>query len=308
MLELLHITNASMLLCTYVFSKLTSNTLPDKSVRSYSLNLLITAVSACVFFAISSGFLLPVNLPTFLFAVGFSLVVILTNVSALLMYKLTSIAGVSMIVNALSVIASSVLGIFLFGENLFLVDYIRIAVITTAILLIFFDSSISEKAENEQPPKTENEQPPKKNSLFLLIIVSFMSLVASCSSTLVMKFYSESTNVYSNDAFFFYTNVIVIVFTAIIFLFTSLRAPKDSPSLNMLKPKPLITIVLKTVFENIRALLIMVLMTMMNLAFYSALNSALGIITSVIASLLFKEKLRPLTIIAVALSFVTVFI
>ncbi len=290
-----------MALYGHVFNKLTSNAVTGKKIQPYSLSLLLIGATACLFFAFSSGFYLPLNPPTFLFSIVFAFVCVLSIISSLLMYKLTSITGVSTIVNALAIVGNSILGVFVFGEKLLTADCLKIIIVISAMTLLFINASKNQRSDREETQK--------KTSVILLIAVCLLNLIATCASTLVMKFYTEATSVYSNDSFFFYTNVVMIALSGLIFFITTISSPQSlSESLEVIKPKSLFTIIFKTAGDNISTLIAMPLITMVNLSVYSSLSSALGIIASVIASLIFKEKLKPLTCVSVALSIVAVVI
>ena len=281
-------------------SKYCSNIVSASSVASYSLYLMFNGAIACIFFFISSNFKLSINLATALYSLIFAFVVIMSLIG-IFMYRFTNIATVTILTSACGLVATSALGIILFDEAITVNKIIQILIMLVAVTLTFYD-------KNKRSKKSEDMKKPKRNILLLLAVTAIVT-VASSSSTIITKYYALDTRVADESSFFFFTNLFLMLIAAIFFTVDSIISKERfKDALTLLHPKKSIGLIGKTVFSNIYSLVGILLIAIIDVSAYSPLSSAIVIISGVIASIIWRERLGVLSYLAALIACVVVFI
>lgn len=272
------------------FSKLTSRELGVQKVDN-SLFLLINGVSACLFFAFSSGFRIGINTPTLIYAIIFALVVLGSLLFNIYAYRYISVSNLNIIKNSGSLIVSTLLGILLFNEQLQLKDYFRTGLMLIAVFLILLSGKSS-------------DNPAKKKNFFALIVIIPISILLTVASSVLLKFYGSAKGVLNADSLFFFTNVVLILFTVLRLIFGGKKVLASS-KLTL----PLLAIFLgNTVSSNVGSLLSAQLLKFVDISTYTPLITAINIIGGAVGSLVFKEKLKLCDILAVLVAVVAIMI
>lgn len=281
-----------------VFSKLCSNTVTENGGESYTLFMLINGLVACLFFAISGGFSISLNLTTILYSVAFALLVALSLGVTLVIYRYADVASVGVITGSMSLIGTTLVGVLFFSEEMDLRRAIRIAVLLVAVVFVFL--------ENRKPKEEEKSQHKGGIILFLLLL---LMIATTCLTTVITKLFAISDSVTDENSFFFFTNVILSAFSLLILLLQSLKK-KTSPItlLSDLRPLDLLFMVANTVASNVGSLVGVLLLRTMDIAVYTPLTSALAIIAGALASIFFREKLGKWSYLALAIATLAVLI
>ena len=114
-----------------------------------------------------------------------------------------------------------------------------------------------------------------------------------------MKYYSADPNVSDNNSYFFITNVLLFVFGGIGFLIFFIKnKEKVKAFTDTLKFKDYAMVVCKTIIDNLTSLASMVLIGTVNLTFYTILSSSLGVLSTIVVSVVLKEKITAKLILA----------
>jgi len=283
-----------------IFGKLCSDIIIGGSVASYALYFLFNGVVACIFFFISAGFKISLNLPTTIYSAVFALVVVMSIVG-LLAYKFADVSSVTIITSACALVATSSLGAFIFNENVGILTLIRILIMLVAVVLTFLDT-------NKRTTKLKGGSKSKRKILPLVLIIIAVTL-SNAASTIITKFYSLDKNVTDENSFFFFTNVFLIIFSAIAFLVDSISCRRHfKDAIKLLNPQKAVALIGNTICSNISSLVGILLIAVIDVSVYSPFTSALGIISGVIVSALFREKLGVLSYLAAIVACVSVFI
>ena len=286
-----------------IFGKLCCNLVVGGSVSNYAFYQIASGTVACIFFLISGGFKLQINLPTAIYSIIFALVVAISVVT-LAAYRLTNISMVTILSSTVSIIGTSLLGALVFSEKVGLRTILRIVIMLVAVVLAFLDS---EKNAKNDSKKDEKKKGLTKRTVLILAIVMLISLFCNASSTIITKFYALDTRVVDENSFFFFTNVALVILAAIAFAVDgALHHDHFKSAITMLNPKKAITLAGNTVCSNIVSLIGVPLLALIDVSVYTPIMSAFGIITGVVASLLFREKLGVLSYIAAVVACVTV--
>ena len=282
------------------FTKLCSNAVTGGSRVRYLFYLTVNASVACVFFWISGGFRVQVNSLTLLYSFLYALVVFLSLVSSLLIYRYATVAGVNIITSLLGLVVSVGVGLAVFSESLDFSKILRILVMMLAALFVFLD------AKGERTVQTESRGKRKHLAFLAVLAVTAVVLV---SNAVIVKSFTLSTRVTDENSFFFLTNAVMIALLLPLLFFSALR---DRESFRraaiLLHPRNLIVLSGNTVCSNIGSLAGIRLMAEIELSVYTPIVSAIGVLSGVVGSLLFRERLGGFSYLAAAVALLAVVI
>ena len=271
-----------------VSSKTCSNVVAAKSNRiKYLLYLLLVSIFASIVFFILNGFKILCTPSTLLFALAFCTVCTLSAICHLEIFKFSNIAGVVVLSSFGSLVATAIVGFFVFNEEVAPRTLLKIFLMFIPAVLTFIESSKNNKSSE------------KKDILVLikLTIIIVLIIICGCGTTIILKFYANNPNVTDNNSMFFFTNVFQGVGTVLVLLFHIIKGRSNTQllvnineALRILRPLPIIAIVCNTAASNIGTLLSAELIKRMDISIYTPISSALGIIAGVIASFIYRES------------------
>ncbi|MBE6667949.1 MAG: hypothetical protein E7607_06560 [Ruminococcaceae bacterium] len=285
-----------------VFSKLCSNMLSENSVAKYSLVLIVNSLVACLFFAISGGFKIDVNTVTLLYSIAYAAIVAVSIIAGFVVYRYASISNVNVVSSSCSMVCTAAVGWIFFSEKVEVLNVIRLVIMVFAIVCVLFDQKNKETAIASPTER-------KKGNIFSLAVIIAVITACGCLNTVVLKAFSISKEVTDENSFFFFTNVILLIAALIVFAAVCLRKRGEfRASVELLRPKRLISIGGNTVCSNISSLVSVLIVARMDVSIYSPISSALGIIVGLVGSLIFRERLGVFAYIAVAVACVALII
>lgn len=268
-----------------VCAKRCSNSVAENAVAPQALYVMLNGIAACIFFFISGGFRIAVNWETLVFAFLFALICTTSVLSSLVAYKLSTIAGVSIIAGACSTVCSMLIGSLVFRETLDTRRILRLLILLSACALVTLNVLKKEKAVEEATGVAKKRQ----GIRFAIVLILFVAV--GCSNTLLSKAFVRSETVTDENSYFFLTNAIMVVAGAAVLGVRAITARQETKkAFYLLQPKNLLTISLNTITSNMISLIGIWLMALVDLAVYSPVNQALGVLSAVTASFLFKEK------------------
>ena len=240
---------------------------------------------ACVFFLVSAGFSLKLDLTGFLFSLAFALTVALSLFSNMRVLRFMDVAQVTLISSSFYVIVTVILGFVLFSEPFSWLKLLRVGLVTAAFVLIFIARRDTLRSEPGFLPS---------------LVLTAVSLVAAF---LVQKYFTLAETLTDNNSFCFFTNLILLS-AALPFAVKRLSGGK----FRLGAPTTVLVYCLHTVSSNVGSLLGLLLIASTDVAFYTPFTSAAGIICGVAASFVFREKLSAASFIAVLLAVAAVFV
>ena len=282
-----------------IFGKLCSNIISTSSVSSYALYQIASGTVACIFFFISGGFRLQINLVTAIYSLIFALIVAV-SVLSILAYKVVNVSMVTILSSTTTIIGTSLLGALVFKESLEFTTVIRILIMLVAVVFTFLDMQRNRAVMGKRGKIT-------KIGIFILALAMLITLLSNAASTIITKFYALDIRVVDKNSFFFFTNVFLIILAAIALAVDGIiNREHFKAAMTMLKPKKLITLSGNTVCSNVVSLIGVPLLALIDISVYTPIMSALGIISGVVASLLFREKLGVFSYIAALIACITV--
>jgi drug/metabolite transporter (DMT)-like permease len=136
-----------------------------------------------------------------------------------------------------------------------------------------------------------------------------ISVALGAFQTLLLKSFVISESVTNEHSFYFLTNVIMLSWGVIMLLAGTLKDRKNlREGLSFFKPKRIFSTASNVVCANVGTLLQVPILTMINVSVFSPLSSALGIVLSVVISLIFKEKLGIFSYIGAAVAVLAIFV
>ena len=301
-IEILFCITAIAGLCAKAFSKICSNIVSEKSVASFSIVLLVNSIVACIFFYISAEFSIALNGITVLYSLSYAIIAAVSIISNIVVYRYATISGITVISGACSLLCTTVVGGLLFKENIGGKTVLRLLIMIVAMIFAFIEQNNRNKPDADKGAK-------KKNAFIHLILMVAVIALCGCSNTLILKFFSASENVTDKNSFFFFTNVILGIGSAITFWIACIQKKDEfSNSIVLLKPRKIVSVAGNTICSNISSIITVIIVSQMDVSLFSPISSAMGILTGVAGSLIFKEKQSYLAYIAASIACIAIII
>ncbi len=280
-------------------AKLISRSVTAVGNAARPLYLLINGMTACGAFYILGGFRLGVNLRTLAYSAVFSVVCIAALLTSIAVYNYASVSVVGVSRNSASVIFNTFLGILLFKEALALRGVFRILLLLAAIFILFFGEKGAEKRSAEGRPV---------RTLTAIPLIA-LSVLISGAVSVISKLYAKDPGVCDSNSFFFFTNVVMVVFSGVWLLLSCRRNGEAVRSAaKALRVKDLAFYAGSTVMSNIVSLLTVAILARQDVSVFTAINSSVAILCAVLVSLLFREKVSVWSVLAAVLAGAAMFI
>ena len=237
---------------------------------------------ACLFFWTTNGFRLQLDGATAVFALIYAGVVLLSLWSHMTALQSIPIAYLAIVGSAGNLLLTSLFGVVLFREAFQWQSALRILLMLAASILIFL----------EQKGKGGLKRIP------LLPLIGYVA--AGVGNYLVLKFYTQVPHQASDSSFFFFTNVVLIIVALFGWALTRQRFRFSLRSA--------IPFVANTLCANMGSLISLWLIARTAAVFYNPVSSALGTLSVMLSSVIFKEKIGVLSCVAACLAVIAVII
>ncbi len=284
-----------------------TDALRGKGFFGQSVAITVTALIACAFFIISSGFNIQLNIPTLIYSLIFGILCVFSNLIGYSIYRYASVSTTNTFTSSVSLVATSIVGFIAFSEPITTDKLFKIILVLFIIFIIFLEGKA---AEPKPVPSAKYADNKNRSNFIMFILLGSLSACISCCCSVLNKLYSAATNVCDDSSYFFMTNVVMLLFGLISCVFASKGKPamvKDA--LSSLGTRAIFLIVLRTILSNTASLVaLLIYATNIDLSLYSPLSAALGLIAAASASLILREKLSPLALLATAIAIVAVVI
>ena len=289
---------------TNSFAKLTSCELRQAPRAKYLLYITVNGIIACLFFCLFGGFSISVNAVTLIYALIYAAIVAGSLIATPLAYNLMSVSGVGIIRSGFGLVCTVTVGALLFSEKITPIVILRIVLTLVSVILVMLESKRGETPRE----KRENGKKIKARGV-LLVLVLILNVIVVCTNTLIIKYFTLDTRTTDENSFFFLTNVFLVVGCIILLAAELIRDREGARSaLSIFKPRAMIGIVGNTVSANLGTLLSAWIIVGMDISVYTPVMSSIGIIAGFIGSLLFREKLRFCSYIAIVAAILAVII
>lgn len=271
---------------TKVFQRTTRSDL--QSLAMYNL---VNALFACCFFSVSAGFRVGVNGRTAVYALLYAAIICINLSAQVFAMTKVTVSLVTLMTVAGGVLLPAVFGILYYAEPLTVRLVISAVLIILATLLPFL-------AQRGQA---------KKMTLAAVAVCGVL-FILSGASVILMQLYSRDSGVSSSNAFFFLTNVLIVVIClAVLWLFVLKKPRVGGGKLRILCKTfsgwQIVNIAAKTVLANVCSVLQVLILRDMEASTYAVLNSSLSLVGAIVVSALcFREKQGFANAVAVALA------
>lgn len=274
-----------------ILRKFNSNNIANNEKRGYLLFITINGLVSCIFFFVSSKFSISLTLPTLIFSLIYTIVIVISIISSFKVLHYAEISNVNISSNALSLMLTSPIGFLLFQEIITATKLIKIIIMLLALVFVF----------------AERRTDSKPNIKFIPILIFIV--FAEISNSILLKLYSKTPNVANENSFFFFSNFILFFISLVAYLVVKNDKKSDQKSIKPLKnPLYILSFMGNTICSNINSLISIYLISIIDISVYTPTISALGIILGVCASLIFKEKIGLFSYIAAVLSILAMII
>lgn len=283
--------------------KLCSVTMEGESEASYSYYYITHSLVACIFFIFSGGFSISVNGFTLLYSVCLAASVILSMLVTMMSLRCMSVLGTGILSTPLTLLLTALSGALIWGEPITLSVCLKILVTSVAAAVIFLDT----KATKKQGADTEIGGTRVNFGKYVPLMLA--SVVLTVIQTLITKSFAVSERVTDEHSFYLLTNVVMLVFGIVMLLSGSIKKPGALRSgLSFFKFKRTLSAVGNVVMSNLKTLVTLPLLSLVNVSVFSPVTSAWGIIVGVLVSLIFKERLGVFSYAAAIIATVAIFI
>ena len=272
-----------------VASKACSNVIAAKSSRiKYFIYLIIVGIVACgVLFALN-GFKISCNARTLLYALVYSAICSVIAVCGLEILKYANIAGVLVLSSLGSLISSALVGAFIFHEDISPKTLIKMGIMFIPAVLTFIETKRSGKFSDKKQ---------KGGVLLKLALILLVLITVRCANNVLLKFYKMDSGVTDISSMFIFTNVFQAL-TSLVALIVCIIRKRSTPELraeladakSIIRLLPILAIIASTSTSNVVSLISAELIGLMDISIYTPTVSALGMISGVIASFIYRER------------------
>lgn len=252
---------------------------------------IINALFACVFFFVSAGFKINLNLPTIIYAVVYALIICINLSAQIVAFSKVSVSVVTVVSMAGGILFPSIFGIMWFDDDVTWQLVVSSILIIAASILPFVS-------------KNEDKNEKKRFSLAAMLICFMMSVLAGVS-TILVKLYAVDISVCDSTSMFFLTNVAIVV---ICFVALAIYMIKDKKYgfkevFRAFSPLQLLNIVSKTAVVNVASIVQVLVLAEMSASTFSVLSSSICLVgTGLASALIFREKQTKGAIFAIILA------
>ena len=280
-----------LLFAVYFLSTFTSSYSQIKYARetntffAVALYSLITCLVSSLFFLSLTGFSPIFNKTTFIFALLFSIVVIISQYVAIIVYKYMRILDFGLIRGSISLISTFAIGAIWYNEKITIVAIVRMLLSLAATLTLLLNK--------------HNEKSKIKNT-FLGYILCFVCIIAAVFNTILSKEFASLPQKQDENSYFLLVNIICLTFSLLLILFIKKGSAK--PIFNELKnigKLGYLYIFISTLSSNLSSLVTLWLLAgKVSIVLYTPLTAAMGIIVQILtAAIIGKEKIPKIPII-----------
>lgn len=294
----LYLISAVITLTQNITAKFTSNALVGRPTSAYAMFTLTSGIISCLFYWIMNGFKINATPTVILFSLGFTLALCLSNIGILTVYRFLNVANVLVILSSSQLIMISLAGALFFKEEITVLKVIKILIMLMCIFLSFIDTK-----KREAPDKTGTKINVSASKVVITVILLLITMTANSSITVLNKFYTISNNVTDEESYLFFGNLFMVFISAAILLCAYFRSPSVGKlTFSMVKTRSFIFMIINALGGGISCLIALLIIANLDVTIATPISSAVGMIMTVMTSLILKEKIGIYSYIAVALS------
>ena len=291
---LLLIVSALLMTGNTALTKLFQKTSPPGIFHMLVYNL-INAAFACVFFWVSAGFKINMNIATVVYAVVYALIICVNLSAQIFAFSRAPVSVVTLMTMAGGVLLPSVFGIMKFGEAMTVRLTLSSVIIIIAAVLPFAGKRGEKKAFSAGA-----------------VAVCALMFVLSGLSVILLKLYALDARVCDSESMFFLTNAAIVVICIAVLGAVGIKCREKGFSGRVLRAYTLLqilNIISKTALANIASVLQVIILAEMAASTFSVLNSALTLLgAGIVSALIFREKQSVSSVAALVLAAVAIVI
>ena len=186
--------------------------------------------------------------------------------------------------SSISLVVTAISGYVLFSENVTLLSLIRIALMLGATFAVYYNT------------KTDKSLPSGNKTRLIGIVLCIIAAFGGVIATVTSKAFANDTRVTDTNSFFFLTNVIIVVFSALVVLILNISSRKREKS-DRIKPWQYGMIFVTTIMSNISSVISVLILESGDVSLYAPLSGALNLVSAQTVSVFYREKIKPLPLI-----------
>lgn len=258
-----------------------------RSTRNYYeifVFALITGIMGCSVFAVSSGFKLSFTAMTAVYSAFYAVAALISYFTTIPLYRYMGIAEAGVCKSSISLVVTAISGYVLFSEKVTLLSLIRIALMLGATFAVYYNT------------KTDKSLPSGNKTRLIGIVLCIIAAFGGVIATVTSKAFANDTRVTDTNSFFFLTNVIIVVFSALVVLILNISSRKREKS-DRIKPWQYGMIFVTTIMSNISSVISVLILESGDVSLYAPLSGALNLVSAQTVSVFYREKIKPLPLI-----------
>ena len=303
-----------ILFCGFFLTQIFSDVMRKKNSNAFSVSgitgslfyVFETSLFALFYFWALNGFKLSFNNHVLVYGMIYGIVVILTLVLSIFVYRYATFSFVTFVSGSVSLMLSLLVGNLLFNEVISPDKILRIALMLVATFVIFLGNK---NKDNKKSSSEEHQTNIVKRNFVIACVIIVLNSILAAVATAILKFYAGDPNVTDQNSFFFATNIFSALLVLPILPFTMKKNKvKMSELFRMVKSKKTVYSAVTTINSNIRSIIQILILGMMDVSIFSPISSALGFVAVAIATPIIGEKLNKYTVIATIIAIVSVFL
>ena len=243
----------------------------------------INAALASVYFFVTGGFSIEINLITFIYSVIFASLVVFGLIIGIVVLSKMSISMSGIIGTAGSIIISAAFGGVFLNESF---SFGRILSAVLMLLAVILPASGMMKWGRKG-----------------VLLISLLLFFNNGATVICQKLYTITPGVLKAETFFLLTNLVIVFLCAVALIVFKIRNPGTENIFCPFNKKELLNIGVRTALSNISSVIGILIMSLMDVSVYTVITSALGVITgAALSKLYFKEYMAWQNWVAVILA------
>lgn len=267
----------------------------NRTYQSIIVYALVTGIMAMGIFWAMSGFTLELSARSILYAAGYAALALLSYFTNLPAYRYLGVSEVGVLFTGGNLILSTVAGCVLFGERLTWISLLRVVLMLTAAVLLFFE---------DRKGSSENARRRDRKQLIGLLLCAVL-IVQGTLAGIVSKYIALDPLVPDANSLFFMTNLIITAVSLFALpLLCRGRIGTCVSEFRSIAPMQYLMILVSTAASNVSSLLGVLILAADAFTLFVPLSGALTILsTEAVAVLVVRERPRilPVTLACAAM-------
>ena len=290
-------------------AKITSKVFKNNTFSGVIATSVISSIIAMIFFSLITQFNFYIDTRIVLHALILTFNCFVSYITGILVYNYIEILLKSLLSGFLGIVVTVFVSTIVLKETFSFVVLVRMFLMLSSVVISFLSRKNCVKNIKQTAVNTSKKN--TKIGIFICVISAILGGVGTINSRYLATYSVEVELATSGtiskalvlNSDYFLTNVMIFVISFIIVLFC-LAKNRNFLKLNFggIKPKYFIVMVSRTIFSNLGTFVRGLLQTILPVLILSPVANAITMISALINSFMFREKITILNIVSIVLS------